>query len=255
MKIIKRTNTNATTYKQNRRIDYIVIHYTAGTSSKAGQARNTASYFSHAQASADFIVDDAEIVQYNPDLRNYYCWAVGGSKLNHYGVLHGKATNANVISIEMCSNNKTGKITYANDANFYLTDATVKNTIELTNYLMAEFGIPDANVIRHFDVTGKSCPGVIGWNELSGNVSKWKLFKQSIKEEEEEMTQEQFNVMMNNYLAELSKTPATWGQQYLDWAVQNGIFVGDENGNLMPNKFLTRLEAAALMERLYELVK
>ena len=75
MEIIKKVSTHNTSVKPNRAIDYIVIHYTAGTTSKKGSALNTAIYFSKSKrsASADFIVDDAQIVQYNPDLRNRHC--------------------------------------------------------------------------------------------------------------------------------------------------------------------------------------
>ena len=112
MEIIKKVSTHNTSAKPQRSIDYIVIHYTAGTTSKKGTALNTANYFSKSKvsASADFIVDDAQIVQYNPDLRNRYCWAVGSAKgklkSKAGGSLYGKATNSNCVSIEICSNLK-----------------------------------------------------------------------------------------------------------------------------------------------------
>ena len=61
----------------NREIKYLAIHFTAGSASKIGSARNVRNVFLQREASADFAVDDAEIVQINPDIRNYYCWAVG----------------------------------------------------------------------------------------------------------------------------------------------------------------------------------
>lgn len=63
-----------------RTIKYLAIHFTAGSSSAAGRARSIKHVFEQRQASADFAVDDAEMVQFNPDLRNYYCWAVGDKK-------------------------------------------------------------------------------------------------------------------------------------------------------------------------------
>lgn len=70
--ITSKTSTHNTTASRSRSILYLVIHYTAGTTSKKGSAANTASYFSTTenQASADFIVDDSTIVQYNPDPAN-----------------------------------------------------------------------------------------------------------------------------------------------------------------------------------------
>ena len=42
---------------------------------------------------------------------------------------------------------------------------------------MQTYNIPADRVIRHYDVSGKLCPGIIGWNEDSKDVSQWKAFK------------------------------------------------------------------------------
>lgn len=183
MNIVKKTSTYNTTWASNRKIEYIVIHYTAGVTSKSGSARNIASYFANPdiEASADFIVDDSEIVQYNPDIKNRYCWSVGGSKLaTKGGKCYGWASNKNTVNIEICSSNSTGRITNANDKYFYFTDAAVKKAVELTKYLMQEYKIDINHVIRHYDVTGKYCPGVIGWNADSGSENKWQNFKSQL---------------------------------------------------------------------------
>lgn len=180
MQIIQRTNLNATAYKKNRDMRFIVIHYTAGTTSRKGTAQNTASYFSKAKASADFIVDDAEIVQYNPDIDNRYCYAVGGSMYNGWGgSFYGTATNVNCISIEICSCNKAGKITTPNDDNYYFTRKAVKKAIKLTKHLMKKYDIPLIHVIRHYDVNSKPCPGVKGWN--GDNEKEWLAFKEALR--------------------------------------------------------------------------
>lgn len=151
----------------NRAVRYIAIHYTAGSSSAAGAAMATRNVFISRKASADFVVDDAEIVQINPDLRNYYCWSVGDAK-NSYsggGRLYGKATNKNTISIEICSNLKRGtNADVPNHSGWTFTEAALENALRLVRYLMVEFGIPKENVVRHYDISGKVCPGVIGWN-------------------------------------------------------------------------------------------
>ena len=70
------------------------------------------------------------------------------------------------------------------------------------------------------------------------------------QEGDEEMTQEKFNEMMNVYLLQLAKQPANnWSKEALAWAQSNGLLNGDENGNLMPRKFLTREEFATVLER------
>ena len=31
--------------------------------------------------------------------------------------------------------------------------------------IMKKFNIPIENVVRHYDITGKLCPGLLGWND------------------------------------------------------------------------------------------
>ena len=179
MNIIECTNTANTTESKNRKIKYIVIHYTAGITSKPGTAKSNAKYFAKetTKASADFIIDDENIVQYNPDIKNRYCWHCGGSKYKTKGgSLYKVCTSANSIGIEMCSTNSAKKVTNPNDTNWYFTDAVIANCVELTKKLMEEYDIKADHVIRHYDVNGKPCPGVIGWNEDTNDISKWQDF-------------------------------------------------------------------------------
>ena len=182
IKIEKHTGYSNTTSLLNRTIDYIVIHYTAGSTSRAGTAKNNAVMFSDPvhYASADFIVDDETIVQYNPDVKNRFCWHCGDNK-NPYsmgGKFYGKCTNANSIGIEICSTNPNWTASdQANSKKWSFTEKAVAKAVELTKYLMQTYNIPADRVIRHYDVSGKLCPGIIGWNEDSKDVSQWKAFK------------------------------------------------------------------------------
>lgn len=156
------------TYAPGRAVKYIAIHYTAGSTSKTGTAKATRNVFLQRKASADFVVDDGEIVRINPDLNNYFCWAVGDKK-NPYTngcKLYGVATNRNTISIEICSNLTKGTSpAVANHEGWYFTPAALDNALRLTRWLMAKYNIPKSNVVRHYDVSGKLCPGVVGWND------------------------------------------------------------------------------------------
>lgn len=171
----------------NRDIKYLAIHYTASASSKKGSAVANYNVFVNRSASADFSVDDAQIVQFNPDINNYYCWAVGDKGT---GSLKNKATNKNTISIEICSNLKPGtSAAVPNHYGWYITDASLQNATKLARFLCKTYSIPLENVIRHYDVTGKYCPGVVGWNDgilydTNGKVTKnknnssgWEKFK------------------------------------------------------------------------------
>jgi N-acetylmuramoyl-L-alanine amidase CwlA len=50
----------------------------------------------------------------------------------------------------------------------------------LTKYLMIKYKIDIDHVVRHYDVTQKYCPGIIGWNPASGDESKWLAFKEAV---------------------------------------------------------------------------
>lgn len=164
----------------NRPISYIAIHYTAGTTSRRGQAMQTRQVFLRNRASADFVVDDDTIVQVNPDLRNYYCWAVGDAKnkCTGGGRLYGLATNRNTISIEVCSNLREGATAAVpNHDGWFFTDKSLENTMLLVRYLMQAYGIQKSNVIRHYDVSGKPCPGIVGWNDAPLYTARGKALK------------------------------------------------------------------------------
>lgn len=190
IKIINKFLSNHITSLPNREIKYIAIHYTAGGSSCAGSAQAIYNVFSQRAASADFAVDDKDIIQFNPDLKNYYCWAIGDKGT---GVLKSLATNRNTISIEICSNLVKGtSAAVPNHSGWGFTEASLNNTLKLVKYLMNKFSIPKERVIRHYDVTGKYCPGIVGWNDgilydTDGKVTKeknnslkWNNFKLKI---------------------------------------------------------------------------
>ena len=187
VKIISKFLSNHITSSPNREIKYLAIHYTAGGSSSPGSAQAIYNVFSQRSASADFAVDDRDIVQFNPNLKNYYCWAIGDKGS---GSLKNQATNRNTISIEICSNLAKGtSAAVPNHQGWSFTNASLGNALRLARYLMKKYNIPKERVIRHYDVTGKLCPGIVGWNNgvLYGtdghvtnnknNSSTWSQFK------------------------------------------------------------------------------
>lgn len=191
MNIIQSFGTHNTTLKTNRKIKYIVIHFTAGTNSNRGAALNTASWFRDPRSggSADFIVDDELFVQYNPDIANRYCWAIGGDiytikYTTEAAKFYNICTNANSISIEICSSKNNKGSLIDTDTDWYFTDAVVNNAVELTKYLMGVYDIDADHVIMHHHVTGKICPNpwVVNQSKLSG----WYDFKKRISTNEVE---------------------------------------------------------------------
>jgi N-acetylmuramoyl-L-alanine amidase CwlA len=94
------------------------------------------------------------------------------------GTYYNKCTNINSISIEMCSNKTNKKSLGANDTDWYFTEATVNNAIELTKYLMKTYSISADNVISHHQVTGKVCPNP--WFVNQSRTSEWVKFKNKL---------------------------------------------------------------------------
>lgn len=183
-------STTSLTYAPKRTIKYIALHYTAGTSSKAGTALGTAKWFANGgnpsnPASSDFLVDNRDVVQYNKDIENYYAWCVGGTKYTNPTTslgasLYGIATNKNTISIEICSNKKNTKSLNANDTDWYFTEAELNNTRELVKYLMKKYNIPVERVIMHHSVTGKLCPAM--WTHNESELKGYYDFLKSLDE-------------------------------------------------------------------------
>lgn len=136
---------------------YIVIH---DTGNPGASANNHYLYFNGGNrgSSADFFVDSDNIIQI-VDTDVNYSWAVGDGK-GVYGI-----TNANSCSIEMCLE-KDGRP----------SEATVKNTIELTRYLMSYYDISIEGVKRHFDCSRKSCP----YSFMANDWEKWYNFKYKV---------------------------------------------------------------------------
>lgn len=151
-------------------IKYIVWHYTANdgdTDEANGKYFNSP----NRNASAHYFVDDDSITQSVPD--NYVAWSVGGNRYENYKTtggakLYSIAKNANTLNIELCDTQKNGK--------YNVSDKTLANAIALTKDLMKKYNIPIENVIRHFDVTGKSCPAYyvdeVLWNEVKNKIQK-----------------------------------------------------------------------------------
>ena len=165
---IKQLRANVGNYGPARNaqaIRYIVIHYTGND---GDTAMNNAKYYASnvVKASAHYFVDNREIVQSVPDLRD--AWAVGGKKYPSCaqtggGTLYNICRNTNSISIELCDTKRDGVYAPAPE--------TVAAALELTRSLMEKYNIPQKNVIRHFDVTGKLCPAYWAGRE---NAAKWK---------------------------------------------------------------------------------
>lgn len=147
-------------------IKYLVIHDTGNTSPGAdAEAHYRYLQTATRYGSAHYYLDDKKIIQTIGD--SHTAWSIG----DKWGYANNPnrikdALNSNSISVELCINADIDK------AKAY------KNLVELTKNLMKKFNIPHERVIRHFDATGKMCPG--SWS--GNNWAKWWQFKEDIQE-------------------------------------------------------------------------
>ena len=128
---------------------------------------------------------------------------------------------------------------------------------------MQKYNIPADRVIRHYDVTGKLCPRSLCGTDMnsyyrtSGDY-QWQLFKQKIgdnininEEDEDDMTQDKFNEMMEVYLnQQAEKNASSWSDTERTWAESKGYIKGDNLNRKMYKKFMTREEMIVVLYRI-----
>lgn len=90
----------------------------------------------------------------------------------------------------------------------------------------------------------------------NGIITGFGLNSEQSIEEEEEMTQEKFNQMMNNWIAEsANKMPGDWSLEERKWAEKEGLIQGDDKGRPLYKKFITREEFVVVLKRFWELLE
>lgn len=118
-------------------VKHIVVHYVGNPNTTAANNRN---FFENlkttheASRSAHFIVGiEGEVLQIIP--------------LNEWSYASNQQ-NVDSINIEVCHPDASGKF----------TEKTYDSLTHLINVLLDIYHLPEENIIRHYDVTGKICP-------------------------------------------------------------------------------------------------
>lgn len=203
-------------------IEYIVVHY---TTNKGDTAKNNVDYFARTVTgtSAHYFVDRNAVMQSVDE----------GDTALHCGSdnpKHPYCRNSNSIGIEMC------------DSVEGVPEDVRSLTVSLVQELMSRYGIDSSHVLRHYDVTGKRCPAP--WVD---NPAEWMEFKKMLEGDDEEVTQDQFNSMMETYLSQRNAKPADdWAKPYIQDAIDAGAMT-DVGGTIeRPQGFITRQEIAVV---------
>ena len=190
--------------KRTSPIEYIVIHY---TSNLGDTAKNNADYFAReiVKASAHYFVD--EIETWNSVPEDSIAYHVGAKQY-----FHPACRNANSIGIEICMQDKQGR----------LRQASIDRAAQLARELMAKYDVPADRVIRHYDVTHKNCPA-----PMVSDRALWAAFQKSLE------------------VKPVSDTPAPWAKEAWERAAEAKIVDGTR-----PTEPVTRQELAVILDRL-----
>lgn len=191
---------NSKNYKQGRskQPEYIVIHYTAN---QGDTAKNNADYFARENvgASANYFVDETEIWQSVADTDT--AWHCGAKTYRHPD-----CRNANSVGVEICMNDKKGNV----------RQGSIETAAELVRYLMQRYGVPVDRIIRHYDVTGKYCPG-----PMVDDPALWAAFKQSLTQTEDDSVRYKYYDDMPD-----------WAKPTVSKLVKKGYLKGEGGGVL-----------------------
>jgi N-acetylmuramoyl-L-alanine amidase CwlA len=216
-----------------KKVTKIAVHYVGNAGSSAQGNRN---YFEslkdkHLYASSHYIIGlNGEIIQCIPEEEISYAT----NQANSYS-----------ISIECCHPKADGKF----------NDKTLNSLIELCVYLCKKYNLnPLADIIRHYDVSGKKCP--LYWVT---NPNEFILFKNTVKKrlEGDELTMTQYNELkqeidtifkeidgikqaLPKVYNTLNEVPE-WGKEAVNYYISIGVLQGEENSLNMDYNLLRLL--------------
>ena len=179
-------------------VEYIVIHY---TSNQGDTAKNNADYFAREKvgASAHYFCDENEIWQSVKDTDT--AWHCGAKTYRHP-----ECRNVNSIGVEICMNDKSGAV----------RQGSIETAAELVRYLMQRYSVPVDRVIRHYDVTGKYCPG-----PMVDDPALWTAFQQSLTQTEDDSVRYKYYDDMPD-----------WAKPTVSKLVKKGYLKGEGGGVL-----------------------
>ncbi|MDO4270546.1 MAG: N-acetylmuramoyl-L-alanine amidase [Eubacteriales bacterium] len=204
-------------------IRYLVIHFTANN---GDTAKNNADYFADADisTSAHYFVDENEVWQSVAD--HDIAWHCG-TKGTYY---HPYCRNANSIGIEMCSRLENGK--------YYFKEQTIRNAEALARTLMGKYGIAPDCVVRHYDVTHKTCPA-----PYVESAAAWNAFKAALTKEDDDMTADEVKqiIAQSRTVYKTADDVPAWGRATVDKLVEKGWLKGEDGALNLSDDLLRTL--------------
>lgn len=164
--------------RNGRRVEWIVLHY-LGVPNADNPDLYGGGYGGH------FNVTRSGSIFKAADPRTAVVWHCGGG-IQGEGPgahkYHRICTNFNSIGIEcgVCADTTAKSLSGDSDL-WHFTEATQQAAAWLTAHLMREYGIDIDHVIRHYDVTGKTCPNPYVKNNRRKTSWTWSEFKERVQ--------------------------------------------------------------------------
>lgn len=226
-------------------IDTVTIHCVVGQCSV--ETLGTIFARSSCQASANYGIGyDGRIGLYVEEKDRSWCTSsasndnraitieVASDTYDPYAVTDAAYNKLIDLLVDICKRNDIGQLVWST------------SKYERMNHLNG------CNMTVHRDYANKACPGNYLYN-LHGQIAA-EVNARLNSEEDEDMTQEQFNQMANNWISGLASQTegADYAKEALSWGKENELLLGDESGNQMPKSFLTREQFITVVKRFYE---
>lgn len=242
--------------RKGNKIDMVIIHCVVGQASVEALGSRFAQ--SSVGASSNYgIGADGRIGMYVEESER--AWCSGGTDSNGNPIrvngISGADIDRRAISIECACD------AYAP---YKINDKVYASLIKLLADICERNGITELkwqgdkslvgnvakqNMAVHRWFAYKSCPGDYIYN-LHPQIVK---AVNAILEGDEDMTQEKFNELANNWLNSLGeKSASNYAQDALSWGKSTGLLNGNEQGNQMPKGLLTREQFIVVLQRFYK---
>jgi len=214
----------------------LVIHWTANDDTGADAVANR-NYFNNSgvAVSSHYIVDDHQVVQCLPE--NEMAYHVGATSYKPQALkLLSSYPNDCTIGIEMCVNE---------DGDF---SKMYENAIMLASDILEDHKWDRDNLWRHYDVTGRHCPGFFVDDSTAvrygfdSAAKGWEKFKKDVLQGGPDMSK-------------FTDLEGHWAKEVVERAHELGLVSGRTEDKFVPNDSVTRAEAVVLLMRLYDMLK
>ena len=169
------------------------------------------------------------------------------SDTSHPYAVTAEAYNALIrLVADICKRNNIKQLLWKGDKN--LIGQIDKQNMTVHRWFASKACPGDYLYSRHGDIANKV--NQILNQQNTTNKVETPVVVPPVQKEEEEVTQEKFNQMMDTWIAEQAKKDASdWSIEARTWAEKEGLISGDTDGKKMYKKMMTREELVTVLYR------